>query len=122
MARLETHSSPTMAIFSLIALVAAFALLLLGDSVVNAGPTPINDPFLHACEVKIATCGLEIVNSILKSTKVSVNCCHRLVSVGKACHNGLVNYLISQPIFKGNKNQVLASAQRTWAYCVSIPY
>lgn len=93
-----------------------------GSLAISVAPPPLNNEFLQECEVKIAICGLEGLNGILKNATVSVKCCHKLVYMGKSCHDRLVTHLISQPFFKGDKNQILASAQRTWNYCVSVPF
>ncbi|PON65247.1 Prolamin-like domain containing protein [Trema orientale] len=113
-----------MEVFCLATRATAIMLMLQGVLVVTtstAAPPPVSE-FLHDCEVKIASCGKEIFLNIVKNATVTTACCHRLVFMGKPCHDGLVSHLVSLPSFKGNKAQLLAAAQRIWDYCASVPY
>ncbi|PON32231.1 Prolamin-like domain containing protein [Parasponia andersonii] len=121
MAWFQTHSSPIV-VFALGILLGAMVVLVsLVASAIPVAPPPTDDNVLQECEVKIATCGIEIFNAVVKNVTVSTTCCHRLVFMGKKCHDGLVEHLLSQPSFQGNKAQVFASARQTWDYCISVP-
>ncbi|PON81861.1 Prolamin-like domain containing protein [Trema orientale] len=124
MARFKTQSSSLVGAVFALGILAGAAVVLVspGGLAITVAPPPTNNKFLRDCQIKIATCGLEVFNGIFKSAPVSANCCHRLVYMGKTCHDELVKSLISQPLFKGNQAQILASAQRTWDYCFSVPY
>lgn len=124
MGRFQTNSSSTVTIFYLVTLAATMMLMLPECLAVIAAeaPRPVSNPFLQDCRVKIAICGPKIFKNIVMNATVSTNCCHRLMYMGKPCHEGLVTHLISLPFYKDNKAQLLVSAQLIWNYCISVPF
>ncbi|KAF3457026.1 hypothetical protein FNV43_RR01683 [Rhamnella rubrinervis] len=58
-------------------------------------PAPVSYEFLEACASKLEPCGQKIYEAVFENGKVSDNCCAKLVSTGKECHDGLVKHLIA---------------------------
>lgn len=125
MARFQIHSSSSMAVF-FSGIVAALVMLMLpAVSALPALPPlpplpPITDKFLLECVIKIADCGMEIFNAVFYNATVSPNCCARLIFMGRPCHFGLVEHLISQPFFQGNKTKILDGCQCAWNNCAQV--
>ena len=57
---------------------------------------------------------------VFENGKVSDQCCDKLLSASKECHDDLVEHLIAQPGFKKNVAEVLTKSKLVWNGCVAI--
>uniref|UniRef100_A0A7N2L170 Prolamin-like domain-containing protein n=1 Tax=Quercus lobata TaxID=97700 RepID=A0A7N2L170_QUELO len=75
--------------------------------------------FLDNCKKKLTdNCGTSIFTTIfLKDEVITPDCCHQLVKIGLACHNGLVKHIISIPEFKANQSITLPRSVKIWNKC-----
>ena len=75
--------------------------------------------FLDNCKKKLTDhCGTSIFTTIfLKDEVITPDCCHQLVKIGLACHNGLVKHIISIPEFKANQSITLLRSVKIWNKC-----
>ncbi|XP_075665886.1 protein DOWN-REGULATED IN DIF1 11-like [Castanea sativa] len=75
--------------------------------------------FLDNCKKKLTyNCGTSIFTTIfLKDEVITQDCCHQLVKIGLACHNGLVKHVISIPEFKANQSITLRRGVKIWNKC-----
>lgn len=89
------------------------------------GPTISNGDFplefytsLQSCADKLTpTCGDEIFSGVLINGKVTDYCCHKLVAMGKTCHDDLVLWMLSVHAFRENAAQILSNTEKFWYQC-----
>lgn len=98
-------------------------ILLLGVTLTGfAIPTPEEEPAnVKVCERRFTNkCGIEIGNSIFNGGDVSDSCCHDLVTLGKPCHDIIVNRTLAVYHPSANKAQALAKSEQVWNECVAL--
>lgn len=88
----------------------------------DLAPEPGEDDFLRNCAAELGgNCGEEVFNVVfleVNTPYVSHSCCKTLVTVGKKCHDGLVELLL--PFEENKKKQILQRSAQVWNLCVSF--
>lgn len=98
-------------------------IFLLGVTLTGfAIPAPEEEPAnVKVCERRFTNkCGIEIGNSIFNGGDVSESCCRDLVTLGKPCHDIIVNRTLAVYHPNANKSQALAKSQQVWNECVAV--
>ncbi|KAM7252603.1 hypothetical protein ACFE04_008112 [Oxalis oulophora] len=76
---------------------------------------------IEECVKRISEdCANSIYGNIFLHNKevISTNCCEQLVSLGKECHDTLVNDILKSPEAKGKKSTFLRNSLNVWNHCV----
>lgn len=88
----------------------------------DLAPEPGEDDFLRNCAAELGSnCGEEVFNVVfleVNAPYVSHSCCKTLVTVGKKCHDGLVELLL--PFEENKKKRILQRSAQVWNLCVSF--
>lgn len=79
---------------------------------------PEPEPYLDDCATKLGeACGEVIFASIFQQGEPTLECCKKLVAVGKRCNDDLVKWILELPEFKPNATQILSRSEHVWNDC-----
>ncbi|KAI6682497.1 hypothetical protein NL676_036378 [Syzygium grande] len=103
----------------------AFLLIACGVAVLSArrtDPATETYEYLVDCATKLAEqCGYEIFSNIFADKEqLTPQCCKKLVSMGKECHEAMVNFIIISPTYSKNASITVPRSKKVWKECVSL--
>ncbi|MBA0733690.1 hypothetical protein Gohar_019390 [Gossypium harknessii] len=97
------------------------ALVIL--AIALSGAVIVDSVKTHSCGNMTLRCIDEVYTSIFRNGTVSDECCHKLVKIGRPCHEALVRRDLEDPFFKNHTNikqEILSKAKQIWNKCTSI--
>ncbi|CAK7322455.1 unnamed protein product [Dovyalis caffra] len=74
--------------------------------------------YVEQCSAMVGQkCGEEILHGSLLGKHVTLDCCEKLLLMGKECDDALMKIVLEFPEFKEHEEEALAGANRLWESC-----
>ncbi|KAI5577106.1 hypothetical protein POPTR_009G104800v4 [Populus trichocarpa] len=101
-----------------LALLIVVAPMVLAEVELSPSAEPGLYSYVEQCvAVTGARCGEEILYGSFMGKPVTLECCQKLLLMGKACDDALMRVVLEFPEYKGHEEEALAGSNKLWEKC-----